>query len=80
MFLEILKNLQETTCARVSFLIKLQDEACNFIERETLAQVFSCEFFEISNNTFSYGKVVASAILNIEIVGNKSFSSFVSFV
>ena len=25
-------------------------EACNFIKKETLAQVFSCEFREISNN------------------------------
>ena len=30
-------------------------EACNFIKIETLvAQVFSCEFCEISKNTFSY--------------------------
>ena len=29
-------------------------EACNFIKKETLAQVFSCEFYEISKNTFSY--------------------------
>ena len=26
--------------------------ACNFIKKETLAQVFSCEFCEISKNTF----------------------------
>ena len=26
--------------------------ACNFIKKEALAQVFSCEFSEISNNTF----------------------------
>ena len=30
----------------------LQTEACNFIKKETLAQVFSCEFCEISKNTF----------------------------
>ena len=28
--------------------------ACNFIKKETLTQVFSCEFCEISKNTFSY--------------------------
>ena len=28
--------------------------ACNFIKKETLAQVFSCEFFEIFKNTFFY--------------------------
>ena len=27
-------------------------EACNFIKKETLAQVFSCEFCEISKNNF----------------------------
>ena len=39
-FLQISQNSQENTCARVSFLIKLQ--------------VFSCEFCEISKNTFFY--------------------------
>ena len=29
-------------------------KACNFIKKDTLAQVFSCEFWEISKNTFSY--------------------------
>ena len=27
-------------------------EACNFIKKEALAQVFSCKFYEISKNTF----------------------------
>ena len=27
-------------------------EACNFIKKETLAQVFSCELCEISKNTY----------------------------
>ena len=42
MFLEISQNSQENTCARV----------CNFIKKDTLAQVFSCEFCDISKNTF----------------------------
>ena len=29
-------------------------EVCNFIKKETLAQVFSCEFCEISKNTFFF--------------------------
>ena len=53
-FIEISQNSQENTCARVSFLIKLQASASNFIKKETLAQVFSCEFCKISKNTFSY--------------------------
>ena len=47
-FLKISKNSQENTCARASFLTKLQTSACNFINRETLAQMFSCQFWEIS--------------------------------
>ena len=27
-------------------------QACNFIKKETLTQVFSCEFCKISKNTF----------------------------
>ena len=45
-FLQISKNSQENTCAKVSFLIKL------LAWPETLAQVFSCEFCKISKNSF----------------------------
>ena len=51
-FLKVLQNSEESTCARVSFLLKLQTEACNFINKVTLAQVYSCEFGEIFKNTF----------------------------
>ena len=37
--------------ARVSLLIKLQAEACSFIEKETLAQMLS-EFCKIFKDTF----------------------------
>ena len=60
-FLEILQDSQENTCARFSFLIKLQvsglqlyQKRDNFIKKEILAQVFSCEFCEISKNIFFY--------------------------
>ena len=43
--LEISQNSQENSFVRISFLTKLQ-------EKGTLAQVFSCEFCEISKNTF----------------------------
>ena len=64
--LEILQNLQEKTCVRVSFLIKIQARACNFIEKETLAQVFSCEFCKSSKNTFftEQLRVTASVTIN----------------
>ena len=51
-FLEISQNSQKNTSARFSFLIKRQVAGCNFIEKETLALVFFCEFCEISKNTF----------------------------
>ena len=51
-FLEISQNSHENTCARVSFLIKLETQACKFIKKETLVQAFSCEFYEIFKNIF----------------------------
>ena len=36
-------------------------EACNFIKKETLAQVFSCEFYGISQKTFCHRTPLASA-------------------
>ena len=48
--LQLLQMKDYHHCARVSFSIKLQAEACNFIKKETLAQVFSCEFRKISKN------------------------------
>ena len=47
------KVVFESTCASVSFLIKLQGNTCNFMKKETLALVFPSEFCEISKNTFS---------------------------
>ena len=63
------------TCVRVSFLIKLQ--AWNFIKKEALTQVFSCEFCEISNNTVSCRtpQVVASDISTFLIQDLKNFLS-----
>ena len=42
----------------------LRPQACNFIKKESLAQVFFCEFYEISQNTFFAERlwVTASAL------------------
>ena len=37
------------------FLKGVLAEACNFIKKETLAQVFYCEFYGISKNALFYG-------------------------
>ena len=39
-------------------------EICNFIKKETLAQVFSCEFCENSKNTFFTEHLLATASVN----------------
>ena len=51
LFLEISQNSQENTSA----------QACNFIKKETLAKVFSCEFCEVSKNTFFYRTPLVAA-------------------
>ena len=50
LFLEISQNSLENTCARA-----------NFTKKEALAQVFSCEFYEISKNTYSYRTPLVAA-------------------
>ena len=70
-FLKILPNSQENSCARASFLIKLQAWACNSIKKEALAQVLSCEFCKIPKNIFSYRtslvlSVTHYCLMNIE--------------
>ena len=52
LFLEISQKSQENTLTRDSFLTKLPASSCNFIKKEALAQVFSCEFCEISRKLF----------------------------
>ena len=68
-FLEVSKNSQENTCARVSFL-------CNFIKKESLTQVFSCECCEISKNTFSYECFLQSTLVAASENWESDFSSF----
>ena len=48
----MLQGSQENNCTRVSFSIKLQASTFNFIKKETLARVFSCEFCEIFKSTY----------------------------
>ena len=67
LFLEISQNSLENTCARVSFLVKLQVQACNFIKKK-LWQVFSCEFYEISKNTFSYTLATISLLETLPLI------------
>ena len=65
---------QENIYASVSFLITLQ--ACNLINKETLAQVFSCEFCEIFKNTFFYRTPLVAASKLFLIIPTLPFLSF----
>ena len=80
MFFEISQNSQESTCATDSFLIKLQ--ACNFIKKESLVQVLSCEFSEISKNTFftEHLQETASFTCNLYLFHHNDSSKLTSFV
>ena len=50
---------------RVFFFIKLQASACNFIKKETLAQVLSSQFSKVSKNTFFTEQPWATASMSI---------------
>ena len=50
----VLRNITKFTGKHLcqSLFFNKVSEACNFIKKEKLAQVFSCEFCEISKNIF----------------------------
>ena len=52
----------------------LSPEACNFIKKETLAQVFSCEFCEISKNTFLTEHLWPAASENLAVSEDLHFN------
>ena len=65
-FLKISQNCEIQFC---------RSEACNFIKKESLAQIFSCEFCEISKNTFFYRTPPVAASSNSETYSKPSQTS-----
>ena len=59
-----MKTLAPESLFKESF----RPEPSNFIKREALAHVFSCEFCEISKNTFSYGTPQVAASEKIDLL------------
>ena len=51
-FLKFRKIQRENTCVRVSFLIKLQAKACNFIKKRLWYRSFSVNFSKFAKNIF----------------------------
>ena len=74
---KISENPQENTSARVSSFIKFQADPCNFI-KETLAQVFSCEFCEILRTLF-FIEHIRWLLLYIGLIVSKHLSFFIFF-
>ena len=57
----VLRNFSKFTgkqLCQVLFLLKVQASACNFIKKDALVQVFSCELCEISLHYVKASKVV----------------------
>ena len=68
-FRNVAKFIGKHLCQSLSFN-EVTGPACNFIKKDTLAQVLSCKFCEISKNTFSYRTlpVAASGVYNSALV------------
>ena len=64
---DVLRNFEKFTgkhlCQRpfLNEVAGLRPKACNFIKKKSLAQVFSCEFCEISKNTFFHRTPLVAA-------------------
>ena len=68
---DILRNLTKFTgknlCQRLLFN-KITNLVCNFIKKETLAQLFSCEFRAICKNTLSTEHLMTTASLSCQFL------------
>ena len=60
-YLDRFYTIQKATLVSVYKKIQTGLLKCNFIKKETLAQVFSCEFCEIFKSTFFYGAPLVAA-------------------
>ena len=67
MFDMVLNGTKYSRMDQVQFSLDCRPEACNFIKKETLAHVFSCEFCEISKNIFSYRTTLVAASGSLQV-------------
>ena len=66
---DVLRNFAKFTGKHLCqslFFNKVAGQACNFIKKETLAQMFSCEFCEISQNTFFIEHLLTAASVSLK--------------
>ena len=57
----VLQKFAKFTGKHLFHSFQVSGQICNFIKKETLAKVFSCEFFEIFKNTFLTEQLRATA-------------------
>ena len=62
-FLKISQSSQESACARVSLLIKLQVEACKFIKKKLWYRFFPLNFEKFLRTLFYRTSMVAASAL-----------------
>ena len=61
-----------STCAEVSFVIKVVCQPCNCIEKETPVEVFSCEFYEVFKGIYFTEDLKKNDAKNIFVFGEYS--------
>ena len=61
LFLKFSQNSQEIYSHQIHSHPELRPQDCTFIKKETLAQVFSCEFYEISKKTLLHRPPLVTA-------------------
>ena len=65
------------------FFNKVAGQACNFIKKEPLAHVFSCEFCEISKNNFLHRTLLVAAsvcFISLVLADEKGLTLTTSFL
>ena len=65
-FIRVLTEAVVQRCSVKKLFLKISQQACNFIKKETLGQVFFCEFCENFRNTCFYITLLAAAQTNKE--------------
>ena len=66
--LKLSQNSQENTCARASFLIKLQASGCNFIKKRLWHRCFLVSFPKIFKVTYFYRATLVAASGSYKLV------------
>ena len=75
-FLEISQNSQENTCARVSFLIKLQVRPATLLKKRLWHRCFAVKFCKISKKTFSYRTPLLAASVSFPSIWDRTKISY----